>query len=86
MSQGLPREGTRRLRIGLGALAVFGCAVTYIVIIVLHGPPFWAGWWVVMAALLAASFLLGRALAPLLEWIIAGYRSEPETQRTGSAR
>lgn len=81
MSQGLPREGTRRLSVGLGALAVIGCAVTYALIVILHGPPFWIGWWIVMAVVLAASFLLGRVLAPLLEWIIAGYRAEPEAQR-----
>jgi hypothetical protein len=85
MSQGLPREGTRRLSIGLGCLAVIGCAVAYGLIVALHGPPFWAGWWVVMAAILAASFLLGRVLAPLLEWIIAGYRADPEAQRSDAA-
>jgi hypothetical protein len=85
MSQGLPREGTRRLSIGLGCLSVIACAVTYVLIVALHGPPFWAGWWVVMAAILAASFLLGRVLTPLLEWIIAGYRAEPEASRLGSA-
>ncbi|MDB5405567.1 MAG: hypothetical protein JWL84_479 [Rhodospirillales bacterium] len=81
MSQGLPREGTRRLSIGLGSLAVIGCTIAYILIIELHGPPYWFGWWVVMAVNLAASFLLGRLLAPLLEWIIAGYQVHPETQR-----
>jgi hypothetical protein len=85
MSQGLPREGTRRLSIGLGILAVIGCAVAYALIVLLHGPPFWVGWWVVMAVLLAASFLLGRVLAPLLEWIIAGYSIVPAEQRLRTA-
>jgi hypothetical protein len=85
MSQGLPREGTRRLSIGLGILAVIGCAIAYVLIVTLRGPPFWFGWWIVMALLLAASFLFGRVLAPLLEWIIAGYTGGPDTPRLGSA-
>lgn len=76
MSYGLPNEGTRRLRVALGWLAGTGCLVSYIVIIVLHGPPYWAGWWAVMIAVLAGSFFFGRMLAPIFEWIIAGYRGQ----------
>ncbi|HZS84569.1 MAG TPA: hypothetical protein VFA50_16970 [Stellaceae bacterium] len=74
MSYGLPSEGTRRLRQGLGWLAVLGCLLAYALLLVLHGPPYWPGWWAAMAIVLAASFFLGRLFAPLLEWVIAGYR------------
>jgi hypothetical protein len=58
----------------LGALASAACALAYAVIIALHGPPYWIGWWVVMLAVLVAAFFAGRALAAAFEWIIAGYR------------
>jgi hypothetical protein len=75
MSYGLPSEGTRRLQTGLGWLAVAGCLIALIVTVALHGPPYWIGWWVVMAIVLAATFFAGRLLTPVFEWIIAGYRS-----------
>jgi hypothetical protein len=74
MAYGLPSEGTRRLQLGIGGLAVALCFLSYVVIIVLHGPPYWAGWWVAMLLVLVAVFFSGRVVAPLLEWIIAGYR------------
>src|SRR5260370_36959976 len=76
MSHGLPSEGTRRIQIGLGLIAASGCVLAEIAVLILHGRPYWTGWWMVMVALIAGSFLLGRILTPLLEWIIAGYRGE----------
>lgn len=73
MSYGLPDEGTRRLRASLGALALGACFIAAILILFLHGAPFWIGWWIVMLAVLAGSFFAGRALTPLFEWILAGY-------------
>jgi hypothetical protein len=77
MSYGLPSEGTRRLQLALGWLAAIGCLVALVVTVTLHGPPFWIGWWVVMAVVLVATFFVGRLLTPVFEWIIAGYRSQP---------
>jgi hypothetical protein len=74
MSHGLPSEGTRRLQLGLGWLAVGCCLLAYAVTLVLHGPPFWAGWWVVMLAVLAGAFFAARLLTGPVEWVLAGYR------------
>ena len=74
MPYGLPGEGTRRLKTGLGWLAVASCLVAYAAVLVLHGPPYWWGWWIAMAVLLAIVFVAARMLAPLFEWVIAGYR------------
>jgi hypothetical protein len=76
MSHGLPQEGTRRLQLGLGGLALAACFVTLVGVLALHGPPYWAGWWGVMLVVLALSFFTGRILAPIFEWIIVGYRGE----------
>ena len=76
MSHGLPGEGTRRLKQGLGWFGVAACLLAYAAVLVLHGPPYWWGWWVVMLAILAVAFATARLLAPLFEWVIAGYRGE----------
>ena len=74
MAFGLPGEGTRRLRLVFGPLGGAGCVVVYAVSIAVHGAPYWAGWWVVMTVGLVAAVFVGRALAPIVEWVIAGYR------------
>jgi hypothetical protein len=76
MSHGLPSEGTQRLRVGLGWLAVAFCLLAYAVTLVLHGPPFWAGWWVIMLVVLAGTFFAARLLTRPIEWILAGYLGE----------
>lgn len=75
MSYGLPNEGTRRLKLGLGWLSVTACLIALVVTLALHGPPYWTGWWIVMVVVLAGTFFLGRMLTPIFEWIMAGYRS-----------
>jgi hypothetical protein len=74
MAFGLPSEGTRRLRLALGGLNAGGCLVAYVAVLALYGPPFWFGWWVIMAFILAGAFLSGHILAAILEWVIDGYR------------
>jgi hypothetical protein len=74
MAYDLPAEGTRRLRHAFGIAAVAGCVLAYVVIVILHGAPYWKGWWVVMALALAASYVVARALARPIEWVIAGYK------------
>jgi hypothetical protein len=76
MAYGLPSEGTRRLQLGLGALAVVIYLVALVATIWLHGAPFWFGWWVAIAILLVVAFFAGRPLTMILEWVIAGYREK----------
>jgi hypothetical protein len=76
MAYGLPTEGTRRLRLGLGALTVLVYVVALVATVALHGAPYRRGWWAAIGMLLIAAFLAGRPLAMVLEWIIAGYREK----------
>ena len=75
MAYGLPSEGTRRLQLGLGVLTLVVYLVTLVATIALHGAPYWAGWWAVIAVLAVGAFLIGRPVALILEWVIAGYRA-----------
>jgi hypothetical protein len=75
MAYGLPSEGTRRLQLALGVLTLVVYLVTLVATIALHGAPYWAGWWVAMVLLAVVAFLIGRPVAVILEWIIAGYRA-----------
>jgi hypothetical protein len=74
MSYGLPAEGTRRLRQGLGVVAAGACLLAFATFIAAHGPPWQTLWWAVMLAILITAFFIGRLFAPFFEWVIAGYR------------
>jgi hypothetical protein len=76
MAFGLPRKGTRRLQILLATAEVAALVAILAVALVLNGPPYWQGWWVVMAALVVGAFPAGMVLAQLVEWVIAGYRAD----------
>jgi hypothetical protein len=76
MSYELVSEGTRRLRLVLSSSAAAAILVAYIVLLTVYGRPYWPGWWIVMAAILVVAFLAGRALVPVFEWVIAGYRTD----------
>ena len=74
MAFGLPDEGTRRLRLVLGSVAGAACVLAFAVTLILHGPPYWAGWWVIMLGVLVGAIYGAREAAAAVEWIIAGYR------------
>jgi hypothetical protein len=74
MASGLPAEGTRRLSLVLGVLGGTTCILAYAVTIIAHGPPYWVGWWVLMLAILVFAVFGGRAMVPICEWVIVGYR------------
>jgi hypothetical protein len=76
MAFGLPSIGTRRLRIVLAIAAPTALLGAIGLVLVLKGPPYWAGWWAVLAALLAASIPGGILLSAAVEWVIAGYRAD----------
>jgi hypothetical protein len=57
-----------------GGLGVAGYVIAIGAVLFLHGPPYWPSWWIAIAALLAAAWLVPRALVSVLEWVIAGYK------------
>ncbi|MBI3709080.1 MAG: hypothetical protein HY246_15590 [Proteobacteria bacterium] len=74
MAYGLPAEGTRRLMLLAGSLGVASYVIAVGAVLFLHGLPYWSGWWIAIAALLVPAWLVPRALASVLEWVIAGYK------------
>ncbi|MCG8354610.1 MAG: hypothetical protein MI920_03480 [Kiloniellales bacterium] len=69
-------EGRRRLTLVLCGLSGAACAAAMALVLLLYGMPFDPTWWWVMAAILAASFVLPRAFVPVAEWVIDGYRQQ----------
>ena len=60
-------------------LATAGAAALVIAlgaVLILNGPPYWQGWWFVMAALVVGSIPTSLVLSHLVEWVIAGYRAD----------
>ena len=72
----LASEGTRRLRLVLSFTAATTIFLGYVVLLVVYGAPYWTGWWLVMAVILALAFIAGWLFAVVFEWVIAGYRTE----------
>lgn len=70
--------GRRRLRILLAGLGFAACAMTMSLVVVFYGPPYNSMWWGIMAAILGLATLLASLLAPLVDWVIAGYRQDPD--------
>lgn len=66
-------HGRRRLSIVVGAVCGTTCLLAMALVLVVYGPPYNAVWWWVMAAILAVSCLLGRIVAPAVEWVLEGY-------------
>ncbi len=71
-------EGRRRLTLLLCGLGGAGCAGAMLFVLLLYGAPYEPFWWAVMAVILAAAFVVPRALVPLAEWVIEGYRQARE--------
>lgn len=76
MAFGLPPRGTRRLQVLLASTGVAALAAALGVVLVLNGPPYWHGWWLVMATLVVLAIPTSLVLSQLVEWVIAGYRAE----------
>lgn len=73
------KKGRRRLSILLSGLSGTACIALMAAVLVLYGTPYNPLWWWIIAAIIAASFLLPLALVSPIEWVIEGYREE----RTG---
>ena len=71
---GVRNEGRRRLTVLLCGLGGAGCAGAMLLVLLLYGAPYNSIWWAVMAVILAAAFVAPRALVPLVDWVIEGYR------------
>ncbi len=69
-------RGRPRLRILLGGLNGGFCLIAMVLVLLLYGTPYDPIWWPVMAAILAAAFLLPSLLVPAIEWVIDGYTSD----------
>ncbi len=69
----LSGRGRQRLSIVVGAVCGTTCLVAMAVVLVVYGAPYQPVWWWVMAAILAVSCLLGRIVAPAVEWVLEGY-------------
>lgn len=70
------RKGRQRLSALLCGLSGALCAALMAVVLLTYGPPYNPLWWWVMAAVLAAAFLLPLALVSAIEWVMDGYRDE----------
>ncbi len=75
---GVQSEGRRRLTLLLCGLGGAGCAGAMLLVLLLYGAPYALYWWAVMAVILAAAFVAPRALVPTVEWVIEGYRQDPD--------
>ncbi len=73
------REGRRRLTLLLCGFGGVGCAGMMLVVLLTYGAPYNPVWWPVMGVVLVLAFILPRALVPLIEWVIAGYRENSES-------
>ena len=67
-------EGQRRLTLLLCGLGGAGCAGAMLLVLLFYGAPYEPYWWAVMAIVLALAFVVPRALVPIVEWVIDGYR------------
>ncbi len=75
----LPKEGRRRLTLMLCGAGGLSCVLAMLAVLIFYGTPYNPMWWWVMGAVLLGAFVLPRALVPLIEWVIAGYRG-PDAQ------
>lgn len=69
-------KGRWRLTVLLCGLSGFSCALAMLAVLLLYGLPYDALWWWIMGGILAAAFVLPRALVFAIEWVIAGYREQ----------
>ena len=68
--------GRRRLIILLCGSSGITCTVLMAAILVGYGTPYNTMWWWVMAAILAAAWILPLVLVRPIEWVIAGYQAD----------
>ena len=68
------REGRRRLRILLCLTSGLLCFAAMAAVLVVYGTPYRALWWIVMAIILLAAFLVPLAFVEPVDWVIRGYR------------
>ena len=71
-----PENGRPRLMTLLSILVGGACATAMALVVVLYGTPFNPLWWLVMMAILAASFILPCFGVWAIEWVIEGYLGE----------
>lgn len=68
--------GRRRLRIVLAGLGSTGTAAAMGLVLYFYGLPFNPVWWVVMPMILVATAVVPALLAPVVEWVMDGYRRD----------
>lgn len=66
-------KGRRRLKILLGLLGGGTCAIFLALAVVVLGAPYNPFWWLVMAVILVASFVLPSFLVRPIEWLVKGH-------------
>ena len=74
MAFDLPSSGTRRLKHLLSVVSTTVCLVGMVMVLAVHGAPYWRGWWIVMAGILLGVYVGARWSALAVEWVIVGYR------------
>jgi len=67
------REGRRRLCIVLCLASGLLCLAAMVAVLVVYGTPYRAMWWIVMAIILLAAFIVPLAFVRPIEWVILGY-------------
>ncbi|MCZ6860760.1 MAG: hypothetical protein O7I42_10875 [Alphaproteobacteria bacterium] len=72
----ISKKGSRRLRI-LSSLAGGGlCAISLAMVLVFYGMPYDPIWWLVMALIILASFVVPCFFVRPIEWVIEGYLAD----------
>ena len=67
------REGRRRLRIVLCVTSGLLCFAAMVAVLILYGTPYREMWWIVMAIILLAAFLVPLVFVQPIEWVMRGY-------------
>ena len=69
--------GRKRLSLLLCSLSTISCLALMGAVVVIYGTPYNPTWWWIMGAVLFAAAILPLGLVSAIEWVIEGYRSQP---------
>lgn len=77
-------EGRRRLRRVLSVTSGGMCLALTVLTLIAYGTPYRGIWWIVMALILVAAFVVPLALVRPVEWVLLGYIGSESSHSTRS--